>query len=482
MSPSDPSAENVQDQLRSIAVALTTARGRLDAIASSLPEEEGEEEERGPRLRSIISCILNDSLDPAIRDLLCATEQEPVRQAEATPAARARHEPERETDTPDYGALFERLGEKIPRFVAEAGRQQQEVENLFLDLTSLPSDERPAATAERRFHRLDLVERLLEAAEGSLPDDPRAAEEMAGLAADLASRLPDADEDRGGRSRAACWTAHARRLAGDLGGAERALSEATLLAAFADEQAELSRALALVRWEQGRTDEARALLERAEELWAGEEFPHEQAACQVLQALLTVEEGRGRGAARMLRDGLPLLVDPWLSAYGGLSLALSLAERGQAKQARKQRDQSELLAPLAPAAASLFARRLEARIALALGEHEMAGTLLADLRQEAIERRWLPEAALATLDLARLDYERGREPQEARKRATELAAVFSGPEPLDGVLAALRTYEDQVAEQLAAGASLQDFTASLAATLLRLLRLRDLRGAPLPFT
>ena len=82
MSTGKPSAENgdrsasVQTELRSIAAALTTARGRLLALASTLPEEEpeGEEEESSPGLRSIISCVLKDALDVAIRDLGRAAE------------------------------------------------------------------------------------------------------------------------------------------------------------------------------------------------------------------------------------------------------------------------------------------------------------------------------------------------------------------------------------------------------------------------
>ncbi|HEY8020640.1 MAG TPA: hypothetical protein VIH93_06050, partial [Thermoanaerobaculia bacterium] len=351
------------------------------------------------------------------------------------------------------------------------------VEQLFSDLTSLLRDERLAATADSRFHRLDLVERLLEGAQAKLPSDPGLAEELARLATAVAGHLADLDESREGRARAACWLAHALRIAGDLDGAERALSEATLYAGYSDEQAELCRALALLRWEQGRMEEARSLLEHAGELWAGEESPHEQGACQVLQALLSVEEGKARDAVRLLREGLPVLIDPWLTVYGGLALALGLAEKGQAKRARQQRGESERLVPLAPPAAQLFALHLEARIALTLGEHAAAGAMLEDLRREALERRWLPEAALATLDLARLDIERGWKPKAAQTRLAELEVIFAGPEPLEGLIRSLREFP----ERIAGGESTQDFTPALAASLSRLLRLRGIRGGALPF-
>jgi len=459
-----------------MAAVLTAVRGRLVELSAGLPEEElsAEGAEVEPGLRSVLSCVLNDSLDPAIRDLLSAAEHEPAWSASSSLSS----QPPGELEEPGYRALFARLASKLPHAAAATLRALRETEELYRELTSLRREERLSATAEPRFHRLDLMERLLEGAQGALPSDPATAEELAGLAAAIADRLVDAEDVDEGRIRAACSIANARRVAGDLTGAERALSEATLYAGGnSEEQAELSRALALLRWEQGQMEEARALLEHAEELWAGEESPHQQGACQVLQALLLVEEGKARDAVRLLREGLPVLIDPWLTVYGGLALALGLAEKGQAKRAREQRGESERLVPLAPPAAHLFALHLEARIALSLGEHTAAGTMLEDLRREALERRWLPEAALATLDLSRLDIERGLELGAAHKRLAELKAIFAGPEPLDGLVAALREFP----EQIAAGESLQDFTPALAANLLRLLRLRGIRGGPLPF-
>ncbi|HEY8022678.1 MAG TPA: hypothetical protein VIH93_16340 [Thermoanaerobaculia bacterium] len=467
----------VEDRIRALAAVLAAVRGRLFDLAD---EPDGgapaarEDAEGGAGLRSVVSCVLADSLDPAIRDLLCAAEHEPSGSGAAGPAPPSPRAPEE----PGYGALFSRLSANLPRVAAAVEREQREIEELFLDLTSLRREEWLPMTAEPRFHRLALVERLLDGAREELPSDPGAAGELAGLAAEVAGRLADADEGREGRARAACWMGQSLRIAGDLAGAERALSEATLYAAYSDEQAELCRALALLRWEQGRTDEARALLERAEELWAGEESPDEQGACQVLQGLLLVEEGKARDAVRLLRDGLPLLVDPWLAVYGGLALAFGLAEKGQAKKAREQRDESEGLVPLAPATAHLFALRLEAGIAASLGERNAAGAMLESLRREALERRWLPEAALATLDLARLDIENGREPDTAQRRLAELEGICAGPDALDGLLAALREYPAQIA----AGESTKDVTASLAATLLRLLRRRGIHGGALPFT
>ncbi len=386
--------------------------------------------------------------------------------------------PAREGEEPRYQGLWRQLAGRLPRLVAAAERERQETETLLADLASLGDAERRARIEEPRFHRLVVVERLLETAQAALPAEPAAAEARATLAAALAGKLADADEAMEGRARAACWIAQARRIACDETGAEQALSEATLYAVHGEEQALLCRALGLLRWEQGRLDEAAALLERAAELSAGAELPHEEGACRVLRALLMLEEGKVRDAVGPLRDGLPLLIDPGLTAYGGLALALGLAERGQARRARTQRDESAPLVPLAPAAARLLALRLQGLTALALGEPAEADEILAALRREALAAGRLPEAAVATLALARLDVERRAERDTGRRRIAELAATFRGAEGLDGILAALRDYP----AQMPAGESLPDFTSSLMATFLRILRLRGVRSAPLPFT
>src|SRR5262249_59550199 len=108
---------------------------------------------------------------------------------------------------------------------------------------------------------------------------------------------------------------------------------------------------------------------------------------------------------------------------------------------------------------------------------DSAAALFGELRREALERRWLPEAALATLALARLDAEGGRGPES--ESAAELEAAFgaAGAEGLANVLAALR----DVPASLPPGESPWDFTVALAASLLRLLRPRGERSAPLPF-
>jgi hypothetical protein len=166
----------VLDELRALTATLCHLRGRFADLSADMPDDEPgvEGHEGSPGLRSVVSCVLTDSIDPAIRDLLCAAEQEAARPSEEGPAADSPRDPEKR----EYGALFKRLAANLPSFVAAAGQDHEQVEQLFSDLTSLRRDERVPATADSRFHRLDLVERLLEGAQAKLPSDPGLAEEL----------------------------------------------------------------------------------------------------------------------------------------------------------------------------------------------------------------------------------------------------------------------------------------------------------------
>jgi hypothetical protein len=74
-----------QEQLREIAADLKTIRFRLEELKGSLPVPTQEEAmllgemdmDVSTEMRSVIECVLNDNIDPAIRGLLAAADYVP---------------------------------------------------------------------------------------------------------------------------------------------------------------------------------------------------------------------------------------------------------------------------------------------------------------------------------------------------------------------------------------------------------------------
>ena len=84
--------------------------------------------------------------------------------------------------------------------------------------------------------------------------------------------------------------------------ADAAFEKAGRLAVSAPERGFFGRALALLRWDQGRSEEAIALLQQAGKRFAEAEDAQEQALCSALLGLLYVEEMRTALATPCLRQ------------------------------------------------------------------------------------------------------------------------------------------------------------------------------------
>ena len=67
-----PSADT-RPRVRAAVEGLERVQAELQEIAASLPEEAGEPDSEAS-LRSVIECVLVDSLQPAIRDLRAVVE------------------------------------------------------------------------------------------------------------------------------------------------------------------------------------------------------------------------------------------------------------------------------------------------------------------------------------------------------------------------------------------------------------------------
>jgi hypothetical protein len=302
------------------------------------------------------------------------------------------------------------------------------------------------------------------------------------LAARLAARLASEDpEAEAALPRAFCLAANARRLGGDPDGADALLAKAVPWLHFASERAIYSRTAALARWEQGRTDEAGALLEYAARLFDGEGLAGEAGVCQALLGLLRLEEPE-------IGDPFPLLVSglatmdrerrPRIVLRTCLSLAACQAERGEPDRAwRTLPEAVPLMAQVRDEREVMRSLAVQGRVIGLLGEREEALRMLQGVRRKLFEESSPAEAALISLDLALLLAESDRA-MEIESLVTELETSFPG-EP--AVILAIGTLAKFTDLALAGEPRLREAAAGAARTMRRTFRACRLAIQPLPF-
>ena len=373
----------------------------------------------------------------------------------------------------------------------EEVRDRLEAEGLFADLLAHPPEQRMQALRKPCFHQPAFVELLLERSRDTQLADPERAEALALMAASLTVQLHRPDEDGAlvavFMARAHCLTGNARRLLGSEADAEIAFANtAYFLArpAGSCDRAFYGRALAILRWEQGRTDEALSLLFHAARIFEENGALSEEGTCLALAGLLYVEEGdagRALGPLRKARlaaaQPLPPSSRPWLSIRARLALALALADLGHLGRARWMRQEAWRLYALQTSPEEQFrAQWLEGRIGIRLGSWEEAFDLLDGVRGKFTAERRLPEAALVTLDLALLHTEAKRRP-EIEPLIEGFAAALGTEDGSDIALRGLRRCQ----RDLAAGRDPRESAAGIASYLRRTFRFRGFRVEPLPF-
>jgi tetratricopeptide (TPR) repeat protein len=320
---------------------------------------------------------------------------------------------EEETWEDPYTEVWQRLELSSER-LADFERCRSETESLFEELTRADPEERESRLGEERFQKAGLLERLLEECHAGQLANPGRAEALAHLAVRLAASLSTREpEAPAALARACCLGANARRLGGDPSGAELLLARAALFLEHAPERAFYSRTAALVRWEQGRLDEADALLHHARRLYQEEGLDHEQATCQALLGLLWFEDpALGSPGPPLIEGWRGMMRDfhPLLAVRTGLALAAWQAERGKPERARRLlREVWQLFSGVREERELTTLYWYEGLVLGRLGERGEAIQMLESVRGRlAGEARWA-EAALIAVDLARLLAESGRE-------------------------------------------------------------------------
>jgi tetratricopeptide (TPR) repeat protein len=330
------------------------------------------------------------------------------------------------------------------------------MERLRDELLSLPEEERQDRLSEQRYHDPQLFDVLLEAGHGALPGDPQRAVEILNLATDLATLLDENGElgpeiGAEGFSRALCLAGTARRLLGDFENAEAAFERAGCVPVSPAGRGFFCRALAVLRWDQGRTEEAAALLHHAQRRFAEAQEVREEAACLALLGMLHIDNADTVRAVPLLREasqGIDPKRSPWLAAQCCLGLAFCHAFAGEPDKARSARETAHCFYGKLSDEEDLLTRWLEGRVAALAGDTEEAAALFESVRPWLLGRHRLPEATFATIDLALLWTETGRV-AEARGLVEELKATFADEQAvpvLEGLLEAVA--EDGAADRL----------------------------------
>lgn len=292
--------------------------------------------------------------------------------------------------------------------VSEVGAVRQ----LMNELLAMEPHRRREAVRQERFRDLVLAELLTRESEEFEETCPAKAEELAELAR-LVAEQPHpgrlvAQVDRV-MALAHSLQGNARRLSGDRPGAEQQFRQAAAVLTGPPnsiERAHYCERLALLREEQGRINEASGLLWRAVGIFREARATEPQVECLSRLGFMLLYEDDPEGGSRLFAQARGLLSfgsAPALASRCSLGLALCLAAFGLETQARSLRKDSRVLSEAVVESRDLLLIDwLEGRLAAAFGEHQEAIAGLGSVRRRLLGQNRLLDAALCSLDLARL--------------------------------------------------------------------------------
>jgi len=288
-----------------------------------------------------------------------------------------------------------------------------------LHLLAVPPHLRLEAIAtQAHFRDLGVAEILLEKARETSADEPLQTRQLAILATAILDTFDRTTKEERLLAEASCLLGDAERRLGNLDLAEDFFKDAAF--GLRDQplllrvRVVLSRLWAALRQEQRRVDEALALLEHASTL--AEELGHlrELALSQLAYGWLLLDEFDTERALLPLRETLSFF-DPKrdprsvLSALHALALAYAeLGDESQLAQTLSSLDDlaSHLNDPLDP----LRIRWIRVRASWRLREYDGAISELGEIFEALTEEGSGSEAAMAGLELARMEAERDQEP------------------------------------------------------------------------
>lgn len=377
----------------------------------------------------------------------------------------------------DLAGVRARVAEEQRRLKSTVPRARAELAELL----SLDRDRRlghirgpRVSRDESRFANPVLANLLLERSRGQLGAELEEAENLAELAEEVASRLPANRYPRSLatdlRARAVAYRANARRARQDLLEAEGLMGLALRTCMETSDPlvvAEVHQLAAALWKDQRRFDDARIYLGRAAAIYHRLGDDHLLGYNWLDRALLYEVQGDLGEAIEALRHAVKLL-DPdrdahaQLCAFHNLAWFLTNLERyGEAAEVyRSHRTRYE---DFPGVRVQLRRRWLEGRIAYGTGRPQEAEAVLSDVHRGFLEREMSYDAALVSLDLARLYADQGRN-RELGDLAREMVAAFEALGIHREALAALSIFQRAAAAEAVTQGMIRELAAYLEAT------------------
>lgn len=332
-------------------------------------------------------------------------------------------EPVEEADPHQYSDAINRV---LQRTRGELGRRERDFrrerrgarERVHELLEQPPEDRLAALERDPDLYTWGACEYLVEIAGRRVLEDREEAVRVSELAVQVARRL---DPERYGEGRvhdlqARSWATlgNARRLAGDVQGAERAFgtSEGHLGRGSGDpsEEARLLEYKSSLRRSERRFQSALTLIDEAIELYRLLTERHLTGRALVRRGVILGFLDRLEESIEALQEGLSLLdaaAEPRIDLYGRHNLFCFLLEAGRFLEAQSMLAETHRLHREVGEPLSLLRMHwLEGRLAAALRQNEQAEEMLTDTRDGFLEAGLGLSAALVSLELATLYVQR----------------------------------------------------------------------------
>lgn len=367
--------------------------------------------------------------------------------------------PEPSHDEQRYDEVLSKSFELLVDRDAEYRRELESAPQLFLELIRHPPGRRKVLVQNLdRYRKWGLIEHLLQQTTRTWFEQPREGIGLAELALFIASRLDSTAYSTQliHDLEARCWIhlANTQRILAELPSAEKSLTEADRLLQLGTddplERAGYLSAYGRLRIDQRRCLEAVRMLQRSVQLYKRLGDRHQAGCTLVTLAMAQTQLNEPARAIATLRHALDLIEverDPRLQLFANHNLIDMLCADGRYLEARPLMARAKgLYERFASPVMRLHQLWLQGRIALGLGQNELAADTLHRAKEGFFELGKIEKAALVSLELALAQLKLGKR-NEVAELAQEALETFRALDIPREILAALLVLAEAARDQ-----------------------------------